>query len=84
MRRLLLLATLLASCATERIASGNPVRIAASHYESMRGVKLKDGDPPTTCNREMITGSHIQRWYCRFGEDPTQYQLGGRIVFDFR
>jgi len=32
----------------------------------------------------MITGSHIPSWYCRFGDDPTQYQFGRRIVLDVR
>jgi hypothetical protein len=90
MRSILLLTLLLASCATERIGSADRVgnagslRITASHYQSMAGVMLKEEDSPTTCKREMITGSHILSWYCNFGDDAIQYQLDRRIVLDSR
>ncbi len=50
----------------------------------MAGVTLKDDEAVTTCKRESITGSHIPRWYCRFGDDPAQYQLSRQIVLDVR
>ncbi len=84
MRSLLLAAPLLVSCATERVGSGDLLRIPASHYQSMAGVTLKDDEAVTTCKRESITGSHIPRWYCRFGDDPAQYQLSRQIVLDVR
>jgi hypothetical protein len=84
MRITALLALLLASCAAERIGSRDSLRISASHYQSMAGVALKQDESPTTCKREMMTGSHIPRWYCRFGEDPVQYQLSREMVLDVR
>jgi hypothetical protein len=84
MRITALLALLLASCAAERIGSRDSLRISASHYQSMAGVALKQDESPTTCKREMMTGSHIPRWYCWFGEDPVQYQLSREMVLDVR
>ena len=62
----------------------DPLRIAASHYQSMNGVALQSGIGPMTCNREAITGSHILRWYCRFDGDAAQYQLSNPIHFVVR
>jgi hypothetical protein len=50
----------------------------------MAGVSLKGDEAPMTCNRERITGSHIPRWYCRIGDEPTQCEFGSRIVLDLR
>ena len=82
MRSILLAVLFLASCATERVGSGDLLRIPASHYQAMAGVALQQDDSPTTCKREMMTGSHIPSWYCRFGDDPSQYQLSRQIVLD--
>ena len=83
--RALVAALSLAGCAGGQIERGNPLRITASHYESMTGVTLSsDRDDATTCRREMITGSHIPRWYCSFRDDPAQYMLDRRIVFAAR
>jgi hypothetical protein len=82
MKSLLLVALFLASCAAEPIGGRDLLRIRASHYQSMTGVTLKEDESPTTCKRERMTGSHIPRWYCRFGEDATQYQLTRQIVLD--
>lgn len=84
--RFLLLSLLLAGCAGPRSEAGDTLRITASHYESMTGVTLtSDGnDATTTCRREMITGSHIPRWYCSFRDDSAQYLLDRRIVFAAR
>ena len=84
MRRIVLVSLLLASCATERVGSGDFFRIPASHYQSMAGVTLQQDESPTTCKREMMTGSHIPRWYCSFGDDPAQYQLSRQMVLDMR
>ena len=48
----------------------------------MTGVTLKDGDVETSCKRDLITGSHILRWYCTFADDPYQYQLVRRVALD--
>jgi len=82
MKPALLLALLLASCASAQRRSSDALRISASHYQSMAGVALKEGDEPMNCKREPITGSHIPRWYCRFGDDPAQYQLSRQMVLD--
>ena len=66
-------AALLAACTT--VPREPPFEIRASHYQSMVGVALQSGEDRLTCNRESITGSHILRWYCRFGDGSTQYQL---------
>ena len=65
---------LLAACANPR--SGQVIRIEASHYQSMAGVKIGSDSGPLTCNRESTTGSHILQWYCRVEELGPQYQLG--------
>jgi len=83
MRTLPLLALFLASCATTgRSHAPDSLRISASHYQSMTGVTFKEGEESANCKRERITGSHIPRWYCRFGDNPTQYQLTREIVLD--
>jgi len=82
-RRILLLAVLLSACAAPHAQNG-ALRISATHYESMAGVTLKDADVPTTCTRQMITGSHIPRWYCRIGDQPDQYALDRHIVLVLR
>ena len=84
LRSIPLLALFLASCAAGRNKSPDAMRISATHYHSMTGVALQQDDSPTTCKREMITGSHIPRWYCRFGDDSTQYQLSRQMVLDAR
>jgi hypothetical protein len=82
MKRYILLGPLLlAACASGRVVRPEPLRITANHYETMVGVTLSsDNDVATTCRRDMITGSHILRWYCNFGNDPAQFQLDRYIV----
>ena len=84
--RFLLLPLLLTACASARTEPGTALRMTASHYESMTGVAVtSDGnDATTTCRREMITGSHILRWYCSFRDDSAQYLLDRHIVFAAR
>jgi hypothetical protein len=81
LRRALLLPLLLTACAGSRMERSQPLRISTTHYRSMAGVTLNDGDAETTCKREMITGSHIPRWYCSFGTEPGQFALDRRIGF---
>lgn len=73
---------LLAACAAPR--AGQPLRIAATHTQSMAGVKVGAAEESMTCNREMITGSHLLQWYCRFEVDGPQYQLGVPVVLELR
>jgi hypothetical protein len=83
-RILLPAALLLASCAGERIKRED-VQVSATHYQTMAGVPMQDeAGNRMVCSREMITGSHISRWYCSFGDDLAQYQLGNRIVLLLR
>jgi hypothetical protein len=73
-----------AACASLRARQPAPLRVSASHYESMTGVNMSSSAGPMTCSREAITGSHILRWYCRFGDEPAQYQLSAPIQFVLR
>ena len=80
MRILATLALLLAACGTVETRGGGTLRLSASHYQSMAGVKLSGDAGPMTCNRETMTGSHILRWYCRIGDEAAQYELNRRIL----
>jgi hypothetical protein len=75
---LVLLPLLFAACATQRLEQRRPVetiRIAADHYDSMAGVTLAAyGLENTTCKRDMMTGTHIVRWYCTMRTDPDRFQ----------
>ena len=83
MKRILLLPLVLGTaCAGRRVARTDVLQLQASHFQSMTGVTLKDGDVDTTCKRDLITGSHILRWYCTFADDPNQYQLVRRVALD--
>jgi hypothetical protein len=83
MKRILLLPLLLVvACAGNRAARGDALQLQTSHFQSMTGVTVKDGDVATTCKRDLITGSHILRWYCTFADDPNQYQLIRRVALD--
>jgi hypothetical protein len=77
-----LLLLLAAACASNGAARSDLLQIRTSHFQSMTGVTLKDNDVVTTCKRDLITGSHILRWYCTFADDPNQYQLVRRVALD--
>lgn len=49
--------------------------VAATHYDAMSGLavtadevgqKIKEG---MTCRREMLTGTHVPAWFCRYNKD---------------
>ncbi len=84
--RILMFVLLMAGCAgvARKAEKAEPLRIEASHYQSMTGVPVTSGAGPMTCNRDMITGSHVLRWYCRPEGGPMQFQLGGPIVLVLR
>jgi hypothetical protein len=84
MKRIVLLPLLVfAACASGRAAGRTDLlQIQTTHYQSMTGVTLRDGDVATNCKRDLITGSHILRWYCTFADDPNQYQLVRRVALD--
>ena len=85
MKRILLLPLfLVTACAGARAERSDVLPLQASHFQSMTGVTLKDGDVATNCKRDLITGSHILRWYCTFADDPNQYQLVRRVALDTR
>ncbi len=57
--------------------------IASSHYLAMNGLATTDSDlgiPPREdgasgemlCRREMLTGTHVPRWVCRYEDDLSQ------------
>jgi hypothetical protein len=85
MKRVLPLSLLLAAaCASSGAARTDLLQIRTNHFESMTGVTLKDDAVATTCKRDLVTGSHILRWYCTFADDPNQYQLVRRVSLDTR
>ena len=67
-----------------RSQSGQVV-LAASHYDAMNGLAVEDADlglaPRKTgsgqmsCDRDMITGTHVPKWICRYKEDVEQESL---------
>jgi hypothetical protein len=84
--RILAIMFLAAACAGANRGLSNPhaLRISGSHYQSMTGIGVSVGPDQMSCNRETITGSHILRWYCRFGSEPTQYLLATPIALIIR
>jgi hypothetical protein len=80
--RVAALVLLLTACAARQPVE--PLRIVATHYQSMSGVPVGQGDDAMTCSREAITGSHILRWYCRTSGESPQYELGGPVRFVLR
>jgi hypothetical protein len=84
MRTVALLGLLLASCAAPRVRAPDALPIPATHYQSMTGVTFQDGEESASCKRDLITGSHIPRWFCRFGDDPAQYQLSREMLLVIR
>ena len=77
---------LLAGCAgaSREAPRPAPLRISATHYESMNGVQIDAGDTQLTCNRDFVTGSRILRWYCRPAGQPAQYLLGVPVMLVLR
>ncbi|MFN2570937.1 MAG: hypothetical protein ABR537_04910 [Gemmatimonadales bacterium] len=82
MRLKLIALAALVSCAAPR--SGGTLRISASHYQSMAGIKVGRGDDAMTCLRDTVTGSHILGWYCQFEAGGPQYALGVPVRLDLR
>jgi hypothetical protein len=72
--------------------SGDVV-VAASHYAAMHGLAVADvdlglparngGGGAMVCNREMVTGSHVPKWYCRYAEDSEATRLATRNALAF-
>jgi hypothetical protein len=73
---------LITACVASR--PGGAFRISATHYQSMTAVKMGTGADAMTCSRDIVTGSHILRWYCKYEENGPQYQLEAPIRFDMR
>lgn len=55
--------------------------VAATHYDAMSGLAVaaddvgqmtKDG---MTCSREMVTGTHVPAWFCRYDKDALQERM---------
>jgi hypothetical protein len=68
------------------------VLVAASHADGMRGVAVPAGevdvknesDPDGTllCRREMLTGTHVPQWTCRYVREMEQDRLRTQILLD--
>src|SRR5215475_735989 len=60
-------------------STNGDVVIAATHYGAMAGMATtaqelglpgsKDKDGQMLCSREIVTGTHVPRWICRYQED---------------
>ncbi|HYV64870.1 MAG TPA: hypothetical protein VE964_01425 [Myxococcales bacterium] len=60
-------------------SQGGALVIAASHYDAMTGLATtadelgaplhKTGSGEMLCSREMLTGTHVPSWTCRYVED---------------
>ena len=74
--------SVLVGCAAPR--SSGTMRVSATHYQSMAGVKVGHGDDAMTCSRDTVTGSHILRWYCQFEANGPQYALLVPVHLDLR
>ncbi len=49
--------------------TGEPI-VASSHYDAMNGSALATADgEKMICDREVVTGSHVPKWVCRFPAD---------------
>jgi hypothetical protein len=68
------------------------VVIAASHYDAMNGLAILDTDlgiPAKEsqglmlCSREVITGSHLPRWMCRYQKDTDRNRAETQISLGF-
>jgi hypothetical protein len=53
--------------------------VAASHYNAMSGLAVRDvdlglparkaGSGLMRCEQQMLTGSHVPKWFCRYKDD---------------
>jgi hypothetical protein len=56
--------------------------VAANHYDAMGGLAVsssdlgladrKTGGNDMSCRREIVTGSHVPHWICRYDDDVAQ------------
>ena len=68
------------------------VVLAASHYDAMTGLATTDqdlglaarkaGDGEMLCSREMLTGTHVPRWTCRYARDMVATRQQARDWLD--
>jgi hypothetical protein len=73
-------------------SQGGALVIAASHYEAMTGLATtadelglplrKGGNSDMLCQREMLTGTHLPTWTCRYQEDIEQQRRAARDWLD--
>jgi hypothetical protein len=73
-------------------SQGGALVIAASHYDAMTGLATtadelglparQSGSGEMLCQREMLTGSHLPTWTCRYKEDIEQARRAARDWLD--
>jgi hypothetical protein len=73
-------------------SQGGALVIAASHYDAMTGLATtadelglparQSGSGEMLCQREMLTGSHLPTWTCRYKEDIEQQRRAARDWLD--
>jgi hypothetical protein len=66
------------------------VVVAATHYQAMTGLAVTESElglearndgtsPDMVCERTMLTGTHVPRWYCRYSEEVARERLRTQI-----
>jgi len=73
-------------------SQGGALIIAASHYDAMTGLATtadelgaplhKTGNGEMLCQREMLTGTHVPNWTCRYVEDMRETRQNTRDWLD--
>jgi hypothetical protein len=70
------------------------VLVSTSHADAMRGLVVpaseidakKEGDPDgdggVFCSREMLTGTHVPRWICRYVREMEEDRHRAQVLLD--
>jgi hypothetical protein len=70
------------------------VLVSASHADAMRGLVMPasrlevkkdsdpDGDGDILCKRDVLTGTHVPQWICRYVREIEEDRLRTRILID--
>jgi hypothetical protein len=68
------------------------VLVAASHADAMRGLAVpaseldvkneSDPDGGLLCRRELVTGTHVPQWTCRYVRETEEDRMRTQILLD--
>ena len=70
---------------TATFLSGEIV-LAATHYDAMTGLATRSEDlkltnsEKLTCIREMLTGTHVPTWHCRYDEETAKQRASVQLA----